>query len=257
MKIKCPDGAVRTVEECKACGKCYPKPIMDLLLKGRDKRKKKEGKPRFGVGRLISCLRKAYFDLTEEVPMSIEKLWIFSRGHAIHDYVQKDLPKEDVELFLEKEFGKFNVIGFADAVHDGTLYELKTSATIPDKPKENHIMQAQAYHSMLPEEKQKEIKDIIIIYFSLHKIKYFTIPKRNVLSYLEARGTMLAEALKHGIPPNKEISWLCDYCEYKQFCDGKVQTTFSGNEGSTEEKTANEPKDEPKNSQTQNLSWYI
>jgi len=257
MKIKCPNGAIKDIEDCRNCGKCYPKPIMDLLLKGREKRKKKDGKPRFGVGRLISCLRKAYFDLTEEVPISLEKLWIFSRGHAIHDYVQKDLPNEDVELFLEKEFGTFNVIGFADAVHDGTLYELKTTASIPDKPKEAHIMQSQSYYSLLSPEKQKEIKDIIIIYFSLHKIKHFEIPKRNMLSYLEARGTILAEALKHGIPPNKEVSWLCDYCEYKEFCDGKVQTNFIGNEGSENKKTEDESKEKPEKTQALNLSWYI
>ena len=66
---------------------------------------------------------------------------------------------------------------------------------------------------------------------------------------LEAKGTLLAQALKKGKAPQKQGSWLCDLCEYKKFCIGKKATTYDpdkieieneNNEQSIEIETKNE-----------------
>jgi CRISPR-associated exonuclease Cas4 len=228
MKVTCPDKSEKEIDECLNCeNPCYPKFILKLLLDGRKKKKKKRDRQRFGVTRLVGgCLRKTYYDLTEEVSRTLEKMWIFNRGTAIHEFVQKDMPEEDVELFLTKEFGHFDVLAFVDAIHEGVLYEFKTTANIPQEPQEHHTLQAQAYYSILPPEKQEKIKKLVLMYFSLHKIKQFEVPKRDITHYLEARGTMLANALTTGTEPKREEGWLCDYCEFKDICYGHKLTTY-------------------------------
>jgi CRISPR/Cas system-associated exonuclease Cas4 (RecB family) len=227
MKIKCPDGSIKDADDCVECHKCLPKPLVEMLLKGRNRKKKKRDKPRFGVTRLVGgCLRKTYYDLTEEAVFTLEKMWIFNRGTAIHEFVQKDMPKEDIELFMEKKFSTFAVIGFVDAVHRGALYEFKTTANIPQEPQEAHILQAQAYYSMLSEAQRAPIKKLLIIYFSMHKIKVFEVKPRNVLSYLEARGTILTNAIKIGKAPKREESYICNYCDFKDICRGHKPPTY-------------------------------
>ncbi len=227
MRIKCPENGEVTPEECIKCGKCFPEPILKSLLAGRDYKRTHRKRPRFGVTYLISnCLRKSYYQLTEEVPIELEKLWIFSRGHAIHNFFQKDLPKESIEIFVKKNYSVFDVIGYVDAIYNNVLYEFKTINTVPQIPQDAHILQAQAYFSLLPEEKKEKIKKIKIIYFSLSSIRVFDVPKRDISPLLEAKGTILAQALKLGKPPRKQKNYLCDYCEFKELCIGEKEPSF-------------------------------
>nr|AIF09431.1 hypothetical protein [uncultured marine group II/III euryarchaeote KM3_37_C11] len=124
-KILCPDGVVRDIDEVRESDfENYPNVVLKALLAGQKPRKKKDPnkKPRFGVTRLTGhCLRKSYYDLTEEVPISLEKLWIFSRGHAIHNFFQEHIPEEENEVFLQTPFPSFSAIGFVDVFSNNTL----------------------------------------------------------------------------------------------------------------------------------------
>ncbi len=226
-RILCPDGIERHIDEIREKEfENYPNVVLKALLAGQNPRKKKDPnkKPRFGVTRLTGlCLRKSYYDLTEEVPISLEKLWIFSRGHAIHNFFQEHIPEEENEVFLQAPFSAFSAIGFVDVFSNNILYEFKTTERIPKEPKPEHVMQLQSYFSMLPEPQQKDVKKLVIVYFSLSKIKTFEVEKRNMLGYLEARGTILANALKTSTPPPREESYLCNYCEFYDTCFGKKE----------------------------------
>jgi CRISPR/Cas system-associated exonuclease Cas4 (RecB family) len=227
IKIKCPHGEMHlSLDECKACPHChemFPGPVLHSLLNGRDREKKDKDKPAFGVGLLVSnCLRQSFYKLTEEEIIELEKLWVFSRGHAIHQFITSTLiDKEEKEIFVKKEFPKFDVIGFVDAIHDDIVYEFKTTTSIPDAPQTAHTLQAQAYFSMLPEEKQKKIKTIKIVYLSMQAVRTFEVPKRDISPFLEARATQLMLALQNKIAPDKEVSWLCKYCDFYEKCFGK------------------------------------
>ena len=224
-KILCPDGIERHIDEVRKLDfENYPNVVIGALLAGQKPRKKKDPNktPRFGVTRLTShCLRKSYYDLTEEVPISLEKLWIFSRGHAIHNFFQDHIPEDEQEVFLELPFSNFSAIGFIDVFSDNIMYEFKTIERIPKEPKLQHAMQVQSYFSMLPKSKQKKVKKLVIVYFSLSKIKVFEVEKRNMKGYLEARGAILTNALKTNTPPPREESYLCNYCEFYDICFGK------------------------------------
>ena len=228
MIIKCPIKKTATPEECIKCGKCLPKPIIYSLVSGNNHKRKFLKIPRIGVTYLVNpCLRKSYYQITEEVPIELEKLWIFSRGHAIHNFFQKDLPKKEVEVFLEKKFQLFKTIGYADAIHDNVLYEFKTINNLPNVPQNSHILQAQAYYSILPLEIKEKLLDIKLIYFSLSGIRVFNIPKRDISSLLEAKGTILSQAIKLGKPPRRQRSFLCDYCEYRDICEDRKNPSFN------------------------------
>lgn len=220
MKIRCPNGDIKTVEECKACGKCHPEPVHHSLLHGRDRVRTPKEKPAYGVTTLTTnCLRQSYYKLTEEEILDLEKLWIFSRGHAIHEFVTKTLEDGEKEVFVKKEFPHFDVIGFIDALRGDTIYEFKTTANIPEAPQKHHVLQGQAYYSILDPLKQSAIKKIIIVYLSMKKIKHFETVPRNILHWLESRAAILTHALRTKTPPPAEMSWLCRYCDFADKCN--------------------------------------
>ena len=223
MKIKCPKtGDVVEADECEHFKTKYPPLIRKVLIKEKSKRKRREGPPQFGVGSLVnSCIRQSYYRMTEEVVHSPEKLWIFNRGHAIHEFMQKPLGSHEKEIFKRTEFPSFNIIGFIDAIHGGILYEFKTTKELPVQPQTHHILQAQGYYSMLSPEEQAGVEKILIVYVSMTDIKTFEVPKRNVIPYLESRAAVLANALATKLPPPAERGWLCSFCDFKDLC-GKV-----------------------------------
>jgi CRISPR/Cas system-associated exonuclease Cas4 (RecB family) len=225
VKIKCPDGAEKTVEECQLCEKhCLPKPVRHALLHNRDRVRAKKEKPAFGVTSLVDdCLRKSFYKLTTEEKMDLEKLWIFSRGHAIHSFITHTLDYKEREIFAKKEFPQFDIIGFIDALHDGVIYEFKTTNNIPEVPQEHHVLQGQAYFSMLPEETQKSIKKILVVYLSLQKIKTFESPRRDISPLLEGKAAQLTQALRLQVPPQKEVTWMCNYCEFRELCENETR----------------------------------
>ena len=225
IKIRCPKGKHHTVEESKVCPHCnevFPGPVLHALLNGREHTAKDREKPAFGIGMLVSnCLRQSYYKLTEEQVFDLEKLWTFSRGHAIHHFITNTLKDEEKEVFVKKQFPRFDVIGFVDAIHDDVVYEFKTTANIPDTPQTSHLLQAQAYFSLLPENIRQKIKMVRVIYLSLQNIKTFEIPKRDITPFLEARATQLMLALQNKLAPEKEVSWLCKYCDFYDKCFNK------------------------------------
>ena len=228
VQVRCPNGEIKTREACIKCQKCMPDHIIDSILP-KDREKKPTEKPRFGVTRLVdNCLRKSYYTLTEESILDLKRHWVFNRGHAIHEYITRTLADEHKEVFIKKEFPTFELLGFIDALKNGILYEFKTTSTIPEEPHEHHVLQAQAYFSMLPPEKQNKIEKIQIVYLNLSDIKTFDVPTRDITKLLRAKGAILAKALKEKAPPNPVQSWLCNYCEFKEACD-EYERTIIGN----------------------------
>src|SRR3990172_3973078 len=78
----------------------------------------------------------------------------------------------------------------------------------------------QSYY-MLPEPTKSNIKSIKIVYLSLQNVKTFEVSKRDITPFLEARATQLMLALQNKNAPEKEVSWLCKYCDFYEKCFGK------------------------------------
>ena len=60
--------------------------------------------------------------------------------------------------------------------------------------------------------------ELRLIDSELNKIKTYEVPKLNMLNYLEARGSVLANSLKIASPPPREESYICNYCDFKDIC---------------------------------------
>ena len=214
VKIRCPDGEIKTPKECLETEKSIPLPILKKVLEGSLRESKKRDRIRFGTTKITTnCLRQSFYQLTEEQVLDLDKLWILSRGHAFHNHF--DFEKN--EVFVEKKFKDFDVIGFIDGIDNNKMYELKTTGNIPEEPQDHHVLQAQAYYSMYPE--KEKIDKIMLIYLSLSTIKTFEVPKRDIIPWLESRGHQLATALKTKTPPPKEKTWLCNYCPFLDICE--------------------------------------
>ena len=120
MKIKCKDKSEKTAQECLECGKCYPKPIMNVLLSGRDRKRVERDKPRFGVTRLTGgCLRKTFYDLTEEL---LKQLGSFVYvWNDIKRKLDKKEQEQNLKIMLERE--GFKEIKFIKLKKDETIEE--------------------------------------------------------------------------------------------------------------------------------------
>jgi len=213
-KIRCSDGELKTPKECLETDKTLPLPILKKILEGVLKESKPRDRIRFGTTKITTkCLRQSLYQITEEQVLDLDKLWILSRGHAFHNHF--DFEKN--EVFVEKKFKDFDVIGFIDGIEGDTMYELKTTSNIPEEPQEHHALQLQAYYSMYPE--REKINKLLLIYLSLSEIKTFEVPRRDILPWVESRGHQLTTALKAKIPPPKEKSWLCNYCPFLDMCE--------------------------------------
>jgi CRISPR/Cas system-associated exonuclease Cas4 (RecB family) len=228
-KVKCPDGTIVSSEWCvKGCKEpCMPLPVRKKIVPKKRRERKEHDKPRFGVTRLMTkCLRRSYYDLTEEVVHDLEKLWIFNRGHAIHEFVTTELIDKEKEVFISKDFGGFVLLGYIDALHEGVLYEFKTTANVPNDPQEHHSMQAQAYYSMLSDEEKEKTKKIVIVYFSMQQVKEFEVPKRDISNWLKTYGDILAAGLNEKVPPNPMPGWICNYCDFFEKCNKDNREMF-------------------------------
>jgi CRISPR/Cas system-associated exonuclease Cas4 (RecB family) len=223
MKIRCPTGVHHDIEDARTCPNCIEfmtKPVLHSLLNRNSKEKKEHERPRFGVGTLTSnCLRQAYYKMTEEEILDLDKLWVFSRGHALHEFVTQTLaPKTEKEIFVTKKFNNFDIIGFIDAMYNNVIYEFKTTTNIPDTPQSHHTLQVQGYYSLLDENLQKEIENIKIVYMNLSKVKAYEVQQRDITAFMESRAAFLVQSLKMKTPPRREITWLCKYCEFHDTC---------------------------------------
>ena len=214
IKIKCPDGEIRTPEECLETEKSIPYPLLKKILEGSLRKRKKKDRIRFGVTKIATkCLRQSFYQMTEDQVLELEKLWILSRGHAFHNHFKF----EKDEFFIERKFKDFDILGFIDGIEGDVMYELKTTNTIPSQPQDHHTLQLQAYYSMYPDKDQ--INKLKIVYLNLSTIKTFEIPKRDISPWIESRSHQLVTALQTKIPPPKEKSWLCSYCPFENICE--------------------------------------
>lgn len=168
----------------------------------------------------------------------------FLIGRATHRAIQSSFSKRELEIRVARDFGGFMVVGSADIISEGTLYELKTYASLATlikrgRPEPDHVWQALAYYSLLRASQPwlaRTIKTIKIIYLGktgrgAKQYKEFKFKPKDISDEILSRTTALHEALKSGTPPAEKCpAWLCNYCEYTESCGG-IKRGFRKNGG--------------------------
>jgi CRISPR/Cas system-associated exonuclease Cas4 (RecB family) len=113
----------------------------------------------------------------------------------------------------------------------GYIIEKKTTKDIPKTPYEHHVKQV-LYYMVLLRENGYKVNKAEILYiardgvesFDIDLTPYFADTKGGLSEYDKLRLEMLDKAdklrkfIKDKVLPPREIGWVCDYCDYRNYC---------------------------------------
>ena len=173
-----------------------------------------------GVTELLHCLRKSYLRRKYKCkPLDQQKWWIY-RGNVFHSLWCSLFSQHEVEMV--HDLGDYRIVGRADIVHEGCVYELKTVTSLYYVPREHHIKQVLAYAHMLGLNCAK------LIYVSFNGFTVIDVDVSDaakVMEELKAKAKILVDALRNGTPPppSPVFPSECEFCEVASLChDQKV-----------------------------------
>jgi len=176
----------------------------------------------------ITHPRKAYFerfiDYTSTYRQNMALWW----GKAAHRSIQSKYPEHWCEIYCEKDFGEFKIVGSIDVIDQmlWILFEVKSYKVLvfkADRPDEFHKFQAKAYVELLQATDPnlaRQLKKLRIICIAKltdgAPYREFDLPPEPP-SDLKERGEALHQGFKTNTPPDSKWcpNWLCDLCHPK------------------------------------------
>jgi len=202
----------------------------------REHKPKKMG--RYYPSEVGNCMRKVWYSYKYPHQIEADLLKIFELGNIMHDFIVEVLKSEktpEVELMKAElpfkiKIGNFLVSGRVDDLmlvkESGRLILLEVKShrrvSIIKKPASRHIIQLQFYmHAtgvnnglILYIDKSTLQTKLFEVKHSKKKSKQIVKRFKLLHNNLTNNKLPLAEAKK-----NKDMKWMCGYCEYKDKCD--------------------------------------
>lgn len=199
-----------------------------------------------------ACLRKAWFAFKTPKETPVDVLMVFEAGNLVHDFVAEvlrsektpevELLKSEVPIRIEPAGKGFIISGRVDDViqlrADGKTYlvEVKSTKSIAYQktPAVSHARQLQLYMHATG------IHNGIVLYIEKNTLqaRWFEVGyDPGVVDECIGRFEKLHKALiDDGMPEpearqNREMNWMCNYCDYREECDGEVSAGLSGAAG--------------------------
>ncbi|MHA1329789.1 MAG: PD-(D/E)XK nuclease family protein [Candidatus Hodarchaeales archaeon] len=164
-----------------------------------------------------SCLRKLYFKRTILLPFRRREksLLLFETGNVFHWFLQSLFPENETERPVRLKFKEFNIIGRADLVHNGEIYEFKAVSSLPSLPYEIHECQVEVYMRGL----RKKTATIVYVKKTTFDTLEFQV-QRDDLRWKEIclKVRKVVEALKNKVAPEPNFSPSCRWCPYYSIC---------------------------------------
>ena len=185
------------------------------------------------------CMRKTYFQAINPKPHPIELLGIFELGNVLHEKmteILEKLAKKEGSEIAKIDAEQRIVFYFPDedfrisGQYDDLVY-LKNGKTIllekksiknftpfkyKNAAKEEHIMQANIYaKALMPDETQ-------IVYISKENLmikSFVVVPDMKIVNLAIHRAKIINHSIENKVPPPKEKSWICKYCDYAEECE--------------------------------------
>ncbi len=168
------------------------------------------------------CIRYVYFSRVIGQIEDKNKLPQVKNGKNLHKNFQDvmvKLFKEYIEVEKPVKFIRKNLIlkGRVDILTESGVIEIKTCNRMPRYPYENHLRQINIYMKLTNKTRG------LLIYINQNNEedrKYFEVNfdpelfEEDMMRFEE-----LMKAVENKIPPRKEPSPLCKFCEYKEFCE--------------------------------------
>lgn len=196
----------------------YPYPIVMGIINVANR-----DNGRIHVTDLTSCPRRAYLQgITDTYPRLNRMYWMF-RGVLAHTLIEgTPEPFSVVEVPFQREIDGVTIVGRPDKIvpQRRELYDFKTTKRITLKklPYGEHSMQVNIYRWLV--EPHFQIDRLFLVYMDMSRCATVEVPLEDVEGYVIRKGRILHEAMESGKIPEPEPSWLCDYCEVRQQCEG-------------------------------------
>jgi CRISPR/Cas system-associated exonuclease Cas4 (RecB family) len=245
------------MQACLDCALTWENPCQydHAMLQAMFERPERSG---IHVTDLTGCLRKAYYDKTQPMPVPVHSLLVMFAGTALHASFEKNgdgLSQSEIPVAYDGVVGKVDRL-----YHDGTLVDFKTTRwMVPSRlPYGSHELQLQIYAHML-ERMGRPVKRAFIQYVDVSgptkctagtkwakcnalvvlRDGMYVCPKcgrdypdghlgawrvevdltRDVDELVSRSRHALETAIQTKVPPYPEVGWLCGYCQYVDICD--------------------------------------
>lgn len=170
------------------------------------------------VTELTTCLRKSYLDRVVKLTPPVDILQRIIFGTGLHLAFKTVMPEAEREY--RKKIGDAELVGVPDCVMNDTIYEWKTSLTIPPAPSMHHLAQVSGYMYLT------DLSKAVIFYLTPKGRQQAFIVQRSQLTdklteKLLSRMTMYLKHVRGGGMPEPEFDWTCQNCPYvKLYCLG-------------------------------------
>ncbi len=184
------------------------------------------------------CLRNLYYSYKYPVEVKPRLLKIFELGNIMHDFVVRVLKSEripeiellDYEVPIEMKIDDFVISGRVDDLillktdNRKILVEVKSCRDIRtvSSPQNSHMIQLQFYMHATG------VREGILLYIdktTLETKSFYLEYDEHWSNLIVERFRMLHKALVEDELPKPEakiipeISWMCNYCEYREKCE--------------------------------------
>jgi CRISPR/Cas system-associated exonuclease Cas4 (RecB family) len=240
-----------TKDQCLACARSmqqrcgYDYALVKIMLSEKER-------TGIHVTDITGCLRRAWYEKTDTAPEYLHARAYLLIGNAMHHYLEVNGKGGDAERSIEA----MGIEGTMDVYRDGNIVDFKTTRWLtPSKlPYGSHAMQVNIYAEMM-RTMGHEVNKLFVQYIDMsgptkcktckhmfepdetgylacprcrrefsgahagaELIEIDMYPREEVQTYVNERRDCLTSSLKSGEAPEKEPSFLCDYCAFKEVC---------------------------------------
>jgi CRISPR-associated exonuclease Cas4 len=184
-----------------------------------------------GSSDIGQCLRKGYLSKLIKEEHTLRQLIVFERGHVGEGVIEKALKakkipyKTQVEIDVSKLGLDVPFNPHLDFVVESQgqliVIECKTTASLPEEPRESWVLQTQFQMGFLQEANpDKKVRGYVVA-FDLNSgeaREWAMEPNPILFDLAKERGTFLWNALQKGEEPEGEPSDLCAFCSFRHNC---------------------------------------
>jgi len=241
-----------TKDACLACARSfqqicgYDYSLIEVMLSDHER-------TGIHVTDLTGCLRKAWYEKTQTQPEYLHSRAYLVIGNAMHGHLENFQGEGEAERKIEA----LGIEGTMDMYHEGVIVDYKTTRWLnPAKtPYGSHAQQVNIYAEMM-RSLGFDVKRLFIQYIDMsgptkcktckamfepdetgylscprcgreysaahagaELIEIEQYPREEVQQYITERRDYLLSSLRTNEAPQKEPSFLCDYCNFKQICE--------------------------------------
>lgn len=167
-----------------------------------------------------NCLRKSYYHKVKESQYDLDGMLKMAFGKLVHKF--ELAPNSEHEKLFEEWNG---IHGTPDDVWNGVVIDKKTTRNVPNKVRVHDRRQLEMYSAIL-DDYGYDIIGCAVIYIDMGrnpKIDVKSFPLDNV-DFDDIREEMLDKKstlemhLEIGEPPERNVGWICNYCNFTKFC---------------------------------------